>query len=106
MTPIDNQFLASLGLGNLPEDEKKRMLLDIAENLMAKIGARVESQLSDEQLQAYDDLVQNGNGESIQQWLQANVPDYQSIVNEETDKIRDEIRPQVSSILQQFVGAS
>jgi len=107
MSPtIDNNFLASLGLGSIPEEEKKRMLLDIAENLMAKVGLRVEAQLNEDQLQAYDQLLENSDASAIQQWLQTNVPDYQRIVSEEIDKLREEIKPQVPGILQQIVGAS
>ena len=104
---IDDQFLQSLGLDGVNEDEKQRMITHIQETLQERIGARVETALQDEaKAQELDDLIANDNREAIKNWLAANVPNYQSIVTEETDKIKAEIQPQVAEIVQKYSSAS
>lgn len=101
MTPIDNAFLDSLGLQDVPADEKQLMIADIQETLAERIGSRAEGLLDEAKLDELDKVAEN-NPAGVKDWLYANLPNYQQVVEEEVAKIKEEILSQVPGILAQI----
>lgn len=54
MFQIDDNFLASLGLGALPQDEKEKMKAHIYEQLEMRVGMRLASGMTDQQLTEFE----------------------------------------------------
>jgi len=54
MFQIDDNFLASLGLGALPQDDKEKMKAHIYETLEMRVGMRLASGMSDQQLTEFE----------------------------------------------------
>lgn len=54
MFQIDDNFLASIGLAALPQDEKEKMKAHIYETLEMRVGMRLASGMSDEQLSEFE----------------------------------------------------
>ena len=54
MFQIDDNFLAGLGLGALPQDEKEKMKAHIYETLEMRVGMRLASGMSDQQLSEFE----------------------------------------------------
>lgn len=54
MFQIDDNFLASLGLAALPQDEKEKMKAHIYETLEMRVGMRLASGMSDQQLSEFE----------------------------------------------------
>lgn len=101
MAKIDDTFLEELGLSSVPQDEKNKMLVHIQQILQDRIGTIAEKTLSEEKRDELDRLATGPDcPSSIAPWLEINLPGYQAIVEEEVRKIREEIKPQVASIVQ------
>jgi hypothetical protein len=98
---IDLAFIDSLGLGGLPEDEKQLMVDDIVESLMERVSDRAEAVLDPQQLAEFDQLITT-NPDATHSWLATHLPDYKQMVDEEIQKLRAKIEPEVPAILQQF----
>lgn len=102
---IDNQFLADIGLGDLPLEEKDLLIAQIYEQLQARVGTRIAENLSDTQLQEFDEqYIQTNDQQGAAQWLQTNYPDYPRVVEEELGRLKQELSQQagdIRSVIQQ-----
>lgn len=76
MFQLDDKFLQDVGLGNLPEDQKKLFLDHFREQLELRVGTRLSEGLSDEQLQEFESFIDR-NEEKVNAWVSANVPQYE-----------------------------
>jgi len=75
MFQLDDQFLADLGLENLPEDQKEAFLQHIYNELELRVGTQLSEGLTDEQLAEFEAIIDRKD-EVITPWLQQNAPDY------------------------------
>lgn len=75
MFQLDDQFLQDVGLGGLPDDQKKLFLDHFREQLELRVGTRLSEGLSDEQLQEFESFIDR-NDEKVNAWVAANVPQY------------------------------
>jgi hypothetical protein len=90
MFQLDDNFLASLGLGAMPPDEKEAFLSYIYEELELRVGMELSKDLSDEQLEQFEKLT-NSDEDAALQWLEKHCPSYKKVVQEELDKLKEEI---------------
>lgn len=77
MFQLDDQFLQSVGLGDLPADQKQAFLQHTYETLEERVGTRLAAGLSEVQLQEFEAFAAQDEQKTYQ-WLQTNVPDYES----------------------------
>ena len=75
MFQLDDQFLQSVGLGDLPDDQKEAFLQHTYETLEERVGTRLADSLSDEQLQEFESFA-NQDEEKTYGWLSAHAADY------------------------------
>ncbi len=106
---FDDNFLNDVGLGGLPDDQKKAFLQHVLETLELRVGTRLSEGLTDEQLEAFEQLspdpadtpeIAQQKQQAALQWLEANRPDYKQVVQEEMQKLKDEIIASAPSILE------
>lgn len=76
MFQLDDKFLQDVGLGGLPEDQKKMFLDHFREQLELRVGTRLSEGLSDAQLEEFESFIDR-NDEKVNTWLGANVPGYE-----------------------------
>ncbi len=100
MFKLDNNLLIELGLGALPTAEKNKMLAHIYETLELRVGMRLAQQMSDEQLTEFETFIDSGNEAGALQWLETNFPDYKSVVADELELLKSEIKQQAPQILE------
>lgn len=91
MFQLDDDFLQSVGLGDLPEDQKKAFLQDMYEELELRVGTRLSEGMSDEQLSDFEKLIEAADDQGAVQWLQDNRPNYKEVVAEELEKLKKEV---------------
>jgi hypothetical protein len=99
MLKLDNNFLNELGLSNLPEEEKKKMLVHIYETLELRVGMKLAENMSDEQLDEFEKLANANDEAGSLKWLETNVPNYKEVVMSELEKLKSEVKQSASQIL-------
>ena len=76
MFQLDDKFLQDVGLGDLPEDQKKLFLDHFREQLELRVGTRLSGGLSDAQLEEFESFIDRKD-DRVNAWLAANVPNYE-----------------------------
>ncbi len=77
MFQLDDNFLQELGLGDLPEEQRRAFLEHIYKELELRVGTRLSEGLSEMQLSEFESFVDRDN-EKVQAWISANAPDYEN----------------------------
>lgn len=107
MLKIDNTLLQEIGLGGLPEAEKNSLLKHIYETLEMRVGIRLADQMSNQQLDEFEQYFEAKDDAGAFKWLESNFPNYKDIVQEEFDKLKIEVgqaAPQILASAQQAVA--
>jgi hypothetical protein len=99
MFNLDDDFLQSLGLGSLPDDQKQAFLQHLYEELELRVGTRLSEGMSDDQLAEFEKLIDTNNEEGALKWLEANRPNYKDVVAEELEKLKQEVTNNRDKIL-------
>jgi hypothetical protein len=104
---IDDTFLQEVGLGDLPQEKKQAFLQDALEMLQINIGVRLSENLTDEQMEELENKLTPEEGESpeaiaqkqqaIGEWLRSNHSNYDEVVREEVQKLKQTIRETMST---------
>ena len=76
MFQLDDKFLQDVGLGDLPDDQKKLFLDHFREQLELRVGTRLSDGLSQAQLEEFESFIDRKD-EQVNTWVGANVPDYE-----------------------------
>ncbi|MBX4190729.1 hypothetical protein KW794_01440 [Candidatus Saccharibacteria bacterium] len=100
MFQLDDNLLRDLGLGDLPAEEKNKMLAHIYETLELRVGMKLAEQMTDAQLDEFEGFIDRNDEAGALKWLETNFPDYKQVVADELDKLKGEIREQAPQIMQ------
>lgn len=92
MKKIDKILLAELGLGNLPEDAQEDLINSLRQTLLIRVGMRLEESMADDRLEAFEKVIDSGD-EKAATWLEAKIPQLDTIAEEELKSILAEIMP-------------
>src|SRR5579875_633042 len=104
MLKLDNNLLQELGLGSLPEEQKRAMLQHIYETLEMRVGTNLGNQMTDQQLEEFEKFIdEGGDADQAQalQWLETNLPNYKEVVNQ----VFEELKAEVKQMAPQLVAA-
>lgn len=101
MIRIDESLLADLGLDKLTIEDKNSLLKHIYETLEMRVGVRLADQMSQEQLDEFEKYFEAKDDAGAFKWLETNFPNYKDIVQEEFDKLREEIKISAPEIISQ-----
>lgn len=108
MFKLDDNLLRELGLGELPAQEKNRMLAHIYETLEMRVGMKLAQGMSDDQLREFEQLmplehdsieIKKDKEQQALRWLETNFPDYKKVVADELEKLKNEIKEAAPQIL-------
>lgn len=75
MFQLNDDFLNSIGLNDMPEDQKKPFLQHIYSELEMRVGTKLSDGMSDDQLEEFGSIIDR-NDAVIAGWLQKYAPDY------------------------------
>ena len=104
MFQLDDNFLQSVGLGNMPAEQKDAFLEHLYEELELRVGTRLSEGMSDEQLAAFEKLIDANDESGALSWLETNRPDYKQVVAEELEKLKQEVSANKDKILGNEAG--
>jgi hypothetical protein len=96
---IDDNLLQQLGLGSLPPQEKSGLLKHIYETLEMRVGMRLADQMTNEQLDEFEQYFNAQDDAGAFKWLETNFPNYKDIVADEFEKLKAEVAQSAPQIL-------
>jgi hypothetical protein len=99
MIKLDDNLLNEIGLANLPPEEKKKMLAHIYETLEMRVGMRLAEQMSDAQLDEFEQFINRNDESGALHWLETNFPNYKDVVADEFEKLKNEVKQLSSQIV-------
>ena len=99
MIKLDDNLLQELGLGQLPPEEKKKLLAHIYETLEMRVGMKLAEQMTDAQLDEFEQFIGRNDEAGALRWLETNFPYYKDVVAQEFEKLKGEIRQVAPQIL-------
>lgn len=99
MIKIDTALLQEIGLGALPASEKDSLLKHIYETLEMRVGMRLADQMSNQQLDEFEQYFEAKDDAGAFKWLETNFPNYKDIVQEEFNKLKAEVAQSADQIL-------
>lgn len=105
MIKLDDNLLQELGLGSLSAEEKKKMLAHIYETLEMRVGMELAKQMSDAQLNEFEDFINRNDEAGALRWLETNFPNYKEVVAAEFEKLKLEIKQVAPQIVAQSAAA-
>lgn len=107
---IDNSLLQELGLDGMPPEDKTSLLKHIYETLEMRVGMRLADQMTNDQLDEFEQFFNAKDDAGAFRWLETNFPNYKEIVADEFAKLKGEVAqtaPQILAAAQsQAVGPS
>jgi len=77
MFSLDDTFLEDVGLGALPEEQKRPFLQHVYDQLELRVGTRLSEGMSDAQLQEFESIIDRRD-EVVKPWLERYIPAYPS----------------------------
>lgn len=93
---VDDQFMAEVGLGEMPPEEKQAFMQHAEEELEVRVGQAVGTYLTDALMDEFDqitDLDQAGV------WLEQHVPNYRDLAAQVYQNFKQEILAERQNIL-------
>jgi hypothetical protein len=99
MIKIDNGLLQEIGLAGLPDHEKDSLLKHIYETLEMRVGMRLADQMTNQQLDEFEQYFEAKDDAGAFKWLESNFPNYKDVVQEEFDKLKAEVQVAAPQIL-------
>ena len=108
MLKLDNDLLQQVGLGGLPEEQKKAMLQHIYDQLELRVGTELANQMTDAQLTEFEQFIDAGgdnNQPEALKWLETNLPNYKQVVQQVFEQLKAEITQLAPQIIASTPGA-
>ena len=102
MLKIDDNLLQEIGLGDLPKEERDRLLAQIYETLEMRVGMTLAQQMTDEQLDEFESFIDTNDEAGALKWLETNFPNYKQVVADELEKLKLEIKQDADKIRHHF----
>lgn len=99
MFKIDDNLLNELGLASLPPQDKQQMRQHIYETLQMRVGMKLAEQMSEEQLNEFEALIDKNDDIGSLKWLETNFPNYKQIVGDELEALKAEVKRTATQIL-------
>ena len=85
---INEYYLASIGIRFKTKEETQAFAEMVQSELEISIGTKIASRLSDEQLDEFDMCIES---DDAREWLEENCPDFRDIVDNETERMEEEL---------------
>ena len=100
MFSLDYTFLQSVGLGELPTQDRDTMLEHIREQLEQRVGERLAAQMTPKQSDDFLKLIEGNDKQAAVEWLRSNLPEHKQVVQEEIATLSEEIKANAPQIIQ------
>ena len=99
MFHLNNEWLESLGLAELPAIRKSELLVHAYDTLSMRVGKRLAESMTKAELDEFEGYIDRDDDAGALRWLQTNFPQYKEIVAEGLAALTEEIRTVADKIL-------
>ena len=96
---LNEQLLVELGLGGLSDVDQRLMLEHMYDTLEFRVGMAMAEDMSNDQLDEFEALLDGGDEDRALAWLEAEFPNYQDVVREELAGLKNEVAALADQIL-------
>jgi murein L,D-transpeptidase YafK len=87
-----NNIFNQLDLENLPEEERNNLMNLMVDTVINRVTIRTMDILDEDSKKKMDELLKQGDDKKIIAFLEKNVPDYEKMYIEESEKLREELK--------------
>ncbi|HAQ05918.1 TPA: hypothetical protein DCP13_03970 [Candidatus Azambacteria bacterium] len=95
---VIGNIIDELGISDLPVEVQDRILSQFTENLVKSIALAIMERLPEDKREEFEKLSEAGEQEKINQFLTAQIPDYQNLVQNEVNSAKEEFKKIVESL--------
>lgn len=99
MIKLDNDWLGTVGLSELPAEAKNRFLAFFYEKLESAVGMSIAEQMTNQQLDEFDGFIKRKDEKGALTFLETNMPHYKQIVAENLATLEAEVRANAAAIV-------
>jgi len=96
MLSFDDQTLEALGLGGLDPGAKARVVSRMVSSFELLVGSRLHSGLTDDKIEEFEQLMDEGDEEGELRWLAETRPDYREVVQASREELLDVVAEAVT----------
>lgn len=89
---FDTNTLKELGFKGLDEEQEKMILDKMNATIEMRVGTRIQTALSDKELEEFTKVLDEGGDKAAQKWLTGKMPSYEVIVKEESEAFLKDIK--------------
>lgn len=93
---IDDDFMNEVGLGEMPEEEKRAFMSHAEEELEVRIGQLISMDLSDAQMHEFEQITDENVAAA---WLEKNAPNFRTAVVQVFNNFKNELLAERAAIL-------
>ncbi len=97
-------IISQLDLGNLPDDEKQKLIEKLSALVEQKVFLRIVNDLSEEKKEEAARIFSEGNDEEKASFFKENVPNFEEIMIEEIGKVKKDLVGFVSKKMKKDLG--
>lgn len=98
MIKLNEGLLQDLGLDFLPGPQKNAMLQAMYDELEMRVGRRLARQMTQQQLDEFEELIDADDQAGALRWLETNFPRYKDDVAEEFEILCSEVQASTAEI--------
>ena len=84
----NKEFLKAIGIDNASEDVKQTLIAGMENLAQQKLVAKISERITDEQAEEFSRLTDD---KQVADWLKTNVPNFESMVTEVMDDMKNDI---------------
>ena len=96
---LKNDVLAQLGLGNIPDEKKAEIISKISELAQKRIILRVTEEMSEDQRENFEKFLETEEDPAkIENYIRENIPNIDSIIEEEMSLLKNDVLSQMKEI--------
>lgn len=96
---FDDKFFDQVGLSRMKAEDRPAFAKYIRERLEIRIGSRFTRQMTEQQVDELNKILDNPDKQVVSDWLSSNIPNYRNVVADEVARLKAEIRANAAAIL-------
>ena len=97
-TILQQTIIEELGLGDLPEERKAQILVDLLELVLKRLYMETMDKLTkEEQQELMNMLEEKADQEKVESFLRSKITDYDEFVKKVVSELKDELKEDIAS---------